>query len=961
MILDNFFKPRWQHADAQVRRQALDGLDDLEALGQIARQDPEPELRMRALERLADPSVMDLAARTDTDPNVRNYAATRLRALLTGADPDAPPLDKRLEWVNQIEDSELLAYLARHGGEATLRSTVLERIDDDEILAASVVTDPDARVRSLAAGRLRSRTILERVAKLVRNRDKGVHRIVQDRLTTLRDAEQLPQRHRAVRREICADAEALVKRGQWHDAVTPLERIEDRWANAEGKPDTDLANRFTTAVAKIRAGIAEYHQRTQPADNFATVRATKESLCFNIEKLVADLSQRAHLEDSDATMAYSVIRTLENSWNECAALPETEEASFRNRFYEAQHQVGVYLGALLERAEHRTVLREFTDRITRSLAEQKSINEEKLNQWQQEFQALGINAEDPQEQVIAQRFHDAIEQFREKTHKAQEKITQNRANAEAALNALEEAVEGGILKIAAPALVTAQTAIGELPPNVQAEFKARLEKCATEVHKLQEWQRWANHQERERLCQEVESLIGSQDPPEKIANRIKALRDAWNILNPNKRTEGGLNGRFNSGCAAAFEPCRIYFAEQARRREAANASREQLITQVEEFIHTAGDWSATDWKSAEKFLQEIRTAWHDTGPIDRRAAGRLQERFDTALEPLRKALRQEQRRNLKLKEELVTRAEAVQKDLTDPRAAVNEIKILQNSWKNLGSAPRRQEQVLWKRMRVAADAVFERRQAQVQAQEAERNAARAARASICEQIEALAHRTGKELINAASELANLEQQWANLPQENSQSLENRLRKAVAGYHAAIAAQRRREAWSDVETLINQANLCAELESQQEQGADLSETLPAIQERWDVLAAATPPPPGIAQRFEHAVKRLPPRRIFSADLRAEIERLCVRLEVLAGIDSPPEAARTRLALQVDRLTQGFAQRREAQPTPPNPEQRKSQFLELLNAWYAFGLLPPELRNSLEARLQRVLNTIKNSDY
>jgi hypothetical protein len=38
--------------------------------------------------------------------------------------------------------------------------------------------------------------------------------------------------------------------------------------------------------------------------------------------------------------------------------------------------------------------------------------------------------------------------------------------------------------------------------------------------------------------------------------------------------------------------------------------------------------------------------------------------------------------------------------------------------------------------------------------------------------------------------------------------------------------------------------------------------------------------------------------------AAAERLCLKMEVEAGVDSPPEAAQDRMALQVERLNQGL---------------------------------------------------------
>ncbi|CAK0780766.1 putative DUF349 domain-containing protein [Gammaproteobacteria bacterium] len=974
MILKNLFKPRWQHSNPRVRRQALEELaSDHEVLTQIARRDPDPALRILAIERLTDLTILDLASRADTDPRVRERAVSRLREVFTGAGAGAPSLTERLVWLERTKDPTLLVYLARHGVESTLRSTVLERITDDEVLAASAVADPDTRVRALAAARLQNRTLLERVAKLSRNRDKGVHRIVQERLTAIIEEEERPRRQRAARESLCADVEALVRRGHWHDAATPLERLENRWAAAEGTAPTDLAERFTAAVAIIRRGVAEEEERRREQarieEALVPVRAEKQSLCMAVENLADDLTGRSQLGPDDATVARTLLRTVENGWAQSAALPDPEESRLKARFHDAVTRIRARLGDLLRRSEQLAARRTQCERAEQALAGKPTVEESTLKEWTREWQALGVNGstDDPEGAELAQRFQTAMHQLRERGREAREHREQTYAQVETTVVELEQALEQGILKAATPLLTIAQTAVAELPAGPRATtLKARVEKGAAEIHKLQEWQRWGNVRERERLCTEVEALVGTEEAPEQLATRIREMREEWNRLGPPERESAaaGLGGRFNAACEAAFEPCRIYFAEQARRREEAAGVRTALIARIEAFT-AAADWTNMDWKAADAFLQEMREAWRNAGPVDRRASDRLQERFTAALEPLQQEIRREHRRTLKAKENLVARAEAA-RGMSDLRQAANEIKQLQIEWKSLGHAPRRQEQALWRRLRAAADDVFERRHTQVLAQEAERNAARVAREALCEQIETLAQRNGAELATTRSELATLEQQWATLPaapREDAAALDNRFRKAVTAYHEAVTTLRRQQAWEAVETLAIRGALCTELERSAETDGDQATVVEAARNRWNALGQEVEPP--LTARFERACSRaslpIEQRReqvALEPNEAEALETLCIRLEVFAGVDSPPESARARLSHQVNRLAEGLGQGREV----TNPEQRRIQFMELLQTWYATGPIPAELHTVLEARVGRVLAAVRESaDY
>ncbi|CAK0764059.1 putative DUF349 domain-containing protein [Gammaproteobacteria bacterium] len=970
MIIKNLFKPRWQHSNPRVRRQALEELvGNHDVLTQVARHDPDPDLRILAIGHLVDLTILDLAAGTDIDPKVREHAVCRLWEIVTGTSAGGPSLTERLLWLEHTNDPALLVHIARHGVESNLRGIVLERITDDEVLAASAVADSDARIRALAANRIKDRTLMERVAKLSRNRDKGVHRIVQERLNIIIEEEERPRRQRQLREILCADAEALVRRGQWHDAATPLERLENRWATAPGEAAPDLAKRFTAAVAIVRHGLMEEEERQRKQarieEAFVPIRTEKLSLCLAIENLAVDLVGRSQLGPEDATSARTLLRTVEEGWAQSGTLPASEESRLITRFQAANTQIHSRLGDLLRHVEQIAVRRTQCERAEQALKRRQTTEEATLKDWNREWQGLGTTGTTDDAEVIelTQRFQSAMHQLRERVRMTHERREQDHARAEATVIELEQALEQGILKVATPTLSVAQAAVGNLPagPRTTA-LKVRVEKGAAEVHKLQEWQSWGNIRERDRLCTEAEALVGAEDPPEQLAARIRELREVWNRLGPTESEPTDQGSRFNTACEAAFEPCRVYFAEQAQRREVAAAAREALIARVEAFT-TNADWTKMDWNAADNFLREVRDAWRSAGSVDRRALVRLQERFTTALDPLQQRVRREQRQNLKAKEDLVARAERTQ-GATDLRLATGEIKQIQSEWKALGQAPRRQEQALWRRLRTAADDVFARRHAQVVAQDEERNAARAAREALCEQVEALAQRSGPELAQARNELAALEQQWTTLsaaPREDAATLDNRLRKAVAAYHDAVTAFRRQQAWESVEAIMVRGTLCTEMETLSERDDDQEEAVAAVRNRWNELDQKVDS--ALVARFDRAYARacLPATQrqghiAPEAREAAALETLCIRLEVLAGVESPPGSARARLSLQVNRLAEGLGQ---GQVQETNPEQRRTQLLELLRTWCATGPIPAELRAGMETRLARVLAVFKES--
>ena len=111
---------------------------------------------------------------------------------------------------------------------------------------------------------------------------------------------------------------------------------------------------------------------------------------------------------------------------------------------------------------------------------------------------------------------------------------------------------------------------------------------------------------------------------------------------------------------------------------------------------------------------------------------------------------------------------------------------------------------------------------------------------------------------------------------------------------------------------------------------------AIQGRLDRALAAVADP----QRLAEFRALLP----INADKRRQ---LCLRLEIAAGIDSPPEFAQQRLELQVarlaDRMTEG-------------EEDRIQDATRLLRDWYLCG--PAPLDRALCGRFERARDALRS---
>ncbi len=240
-------KPRWLSKDAATRRAAVaqDTQPELVTnLGRLAREDADPDVRLAALKRLVDPGIAQGMAHDDADANVRAQARGLWLDLLVGLHSSAPPLAERLRLLKAQDDNELLERTARQAREPELRRAALERITRPALLLERASEDSDAGIRLTLVDRIDDETLLARLAERSRKSDKQVNRRARERIDALRiargDDATLEQRAR----QLCEKLEHLLREPGQQDAEA---RIVAEWTANEGSVAEALRTRFQRA------------------------------------------------------------------------------------------------------------------------------------------------------------------------------------------------------------------------------------------------------------------------------------------------------------------------------------------------------------------------------------------------------------------------------------------------------------------------------------------------------------------------------------------------------------------------------------------------------------------------------------------------------------------------------------------------------------------------------------------
>ena len=953
-----FFKPPISKLLLGRKKRRPLSPQDQEGLIRSVRTDPDAGVRCdacRLINRL--PELRELAS-SDLEADMREVAVSRYLTLLCQQQEGGPDLAERLQEIDALDDQRILEQVALGGQEAELRRAAIAKIASQDLVATCALNDPLAANRGAAIDLLDGKDALERVVKNIGRKDKLVYRAARRKLKEIAEREALPERVRTQCEELCEKLERLGRFGQWVQDRAMLDLLDRQWEQIE--PQADLAHkacyrrlrdRFLCAYQEYRS---EHEAQVAEEENREAIRAERRVLLEDLQALSALIEE------------VQVARGLERiaaRWDALALLPDQEQAALERRYADAREVAAGHLGELAATARGRSQLGELLARGEQILAQAKPLDRKLvrglLDQAEPLLKAKGI------ERSAAARFNEVREAL-------DERLRQQKAQAEARLARLPEkldefskAIEKGVLKEAEPLYQSIVSGVeliesSGLPRKDYAEAVTRLRALAPRLRDLQKWRKWGTDQRRLELCISMEELGSEELRLEAMTLRLQELRKEWKGLDKSgSPANQPLWERFQAASECVYQRCRPYLEEQAAEREANREQRERLCRELEAFLDQA-DWERMDWKKAAQAEREMRQAWASMGAVDGRHRKALEKRFRAASKRLSGCLAQERSHNQAHKRELIARIEALAEE-PDLGRAIEETKRLQRQWHTTVAARQKEENRLWQRFRDASDVVFARRREQQEAQANELGENLRRREGMCAEMERLAiSNAGADELAAA--LADLDKRWRDsealsVPRQSVVVLSRRWRTACA-----LVEDRRRERLEDqhrktLNLLAEQAALCERLERALETGAEADPALSSIETDWRSLPIHRDPDlqAAIEERFGSARKALQQggeklqalRSAFAVagERRAE---LCLHLEILARIDSPPEHTAERLRFQVTRLTEHM---REGEGDPLEATSR------LLQQWYLCGPAPAPEAGVLEQRFQRARRAIE----
>ncbi len=267
-MLGNFFKPKWQHKDANVRIQAITSLagDSVELI-KLAQTDPDSGVRMEAVIRLTHlPTLIQLG---HTSGSIGERARQRVIGLAATEHRHDHQLADVFAWLQS--NPALLRSIARDTmRHIALRRHALEIVNDPELLFDIALNDASKEVQFLAASRLQSVEQLKILDAKHGKTNKRLRQFVKEQL----ELEQRQQQQLQQINQLLAETNTLGQMGSWGQEKTRSRVLEQRWKALLPSTTADQQQQFVQTLADFRQRLTAYETEQAQA---AALKAQREA------------------------------------------------------------------------------------------------------------------------------------------------------------------------------------------------------------------------------------------------------------------------------------------------------------------------------------------------------------------------------------------------------------------------------------------------------------------------------------------------------------------------------------------------------------------------------------------------------------------------------------------------------------------------------------------------------------
>src|SRR5690554_1678663 len=796
-MFSRFFKPRWQHADAKIREQAIASLnpansDEHSALVALAKDDVSAAVRSAAAARLIDLSILDSIIQQDKEQSVREAASERIQALLIGNTEPGLPAAQRLQVIALTDNQAVLAAVALAATDSTIRLAAANRITDQRLLLTLTLDGADLELRLSAAERIDDATLLRRLSR--DGRDKKVTQLAREKLKDQQQQQQDKSQHQQRAQELNELLLAHSKRPFDNLYAARLQQLSSSWQEVRSDLDAEGIAAGDQLVALCQQRVDEWQQQQDQQQAMLQAQQELAAAASTLEESFQALLDAPQWSPANSMAA--LLASQQRRWQEASLLTDAD-ATLKQRYLAIEQRWSLLIeqwGQFDQQQQPQPWPEHLP--LPPTLREQRALAQ---------LQANDAKEKVAQESAVSTALDEA-------------KSSKETNDLERTLAVLNSALRRRQLKLSN----RLWHKLEQLQDSLSAAQQGRMEKLKPQLDELRDWHAFAAEPKKLQLCEQMEDLVKADMPPQERADVVQLLQDQWReLMSADQQSDQALWDRFRAAADLAWEPCKEHFAELDRERAANLVKRSALCDQLEQYLDALDPDAVSDWSAVAEIRRTAPQEWKSYQPVRFTDLREVNKRFSDLLTRFDKLLDDVAAKHGAELEALIIEAQALASQ-DDSRQSAELFKALQKRWQSVGWVPVNNQRKLYRRFRSLADKVFADRQEQQQAERQQHSVeAEALRKELHNLEQAIAQADDD---NAMKLLAEMAEHISALP---CPSREDKLQQQRDNLIREARARRQRwpqwQRWSALKASIESAPTIEENEAQQELAVALETT------------------------------------------------------------------------------------------------------------------------------------------
>jgi hypothetical protein len=306
---------------------------------------------------------------------------------------------------------------------------------------------------------------------------------------------------------------------------------------------------------------------------------------------------------------------------------------------------------------------------------------------------------------------------------------------------------------------------------------------------LKELDRRKNLESKLELCARAERLAGVEIIKDAI-KELNELHHEFKHIGPvPKDDKEAVWQRFKVASDAVYSRRDEFLKKLQQDLQINFDQKNKLADEAQEFVSFQSD-RIKEWNEKTKVILDLQKRWEVVGGLPRAKAKEVNKKFWSAFKQFFnnknnffKKLDEEREQNLQLKNDLIKKALDL-KESSDWEKTSNELKSLQQRWKEVGPVPEKFREKIFKEFKEACDYFFEQRRGQQGKLEQEQEDNLVRKVAICEELE----KHTADNTASVELLGDLQEKFGNLgfvPRKDINAIKNRYNTAVENFIQAM--------------------------------------------------------------------------------------------------------------------------------------------------------------------------------